>query len=149
MRGHQEEITRFLTSHQTEIARLTEQAYLEVRGHYGDMTAEARQQQATTDAQELIAALIGGVVAPGAIQGTLAATPTFGILNDIIRLVEAQERLFTTFVHTYLAAQPEVARELLGRMSSLAARFRMHLSAAYAARLVQYPDHPGPADVTP
>ena len=145
---HQEDVVRFLNEHQAALIILTEQAYGEAGGHYTVMTAEQRRQQATSDTQELTATLIRGTLDEAEIQNAIQSAGSFAVLQDIVRMVEAHQRLLGPFIQARLPADSPLATEVMTRMNSLTVRFRLSLSAAEMTNLVQQPDTTAPATST-
>src|SRR5215212_5665399 len=142
MMRYQNEIERFLTTHAAAIVRIMEQAYDTAGGHYACLAPDQRRRQTATDAQELTADLLSRAVNQDALQATLQSVTDLAVVNDITRLSSTLEDLVIAFVQQQLPDEPEVAQELITRMTVVSARFRMNLSAAYMTRLTRQPIGP-------
>src|SRR4051812_24284844 len=130
--GHQAEIAAFLETHRPAIADLVEKVYLEVGGHYAQMTSVRRRQQALIDAGEIVNQMSTGEVNQVSIAATLTSIQSLAILTDIVRMSEVIERLMIALAEQQLAGDPELCRKVSARISNTSRRFRMNLTAAYA-----------------
>src|ERR1043165_7842972 len=91
-------VEQFLTDHQPALAKLTLEAYAAAGGHYLALSEADRRRQAAIDAAEFSAALRDRVVDMDGIARVVAAGATQAVLEDIVRMVAAQERLLVEHV---------------------------------------------------
>jgi hypothetical protein len=96
-----------------------------------------RRRQAAIDAGEFADTLQTKVLDQEGIARLVASGATQAVLEDIVRMVVVQERLFEQFVQTALPAEPELAHELQHRANQLSIRFRMALTAAAMTEVVR------------
>ena len=137
-------VVQFLAAHQPALAALTLQAYAEAGGHYAARSPAEHQRQATEDAAEMTQALTSGVVDQTEVQRIVSAAGSSAILQDIVHMLGAQERLFVQFVAETLPEEPELAHELERRVHNLSARLRMALTTAAMTQVVQQTGRPRP-----
>jgi hypothetical protein len=126
-------VARFLETEGSAIRDLVAQAYAEAGGHYSALPPAERRRQAATDAGEFAADLIRGSIDRQAVRDMVVAIGGgASVADDINRMAIALERLFAAFVGERLAAEPELAADLVRRSRNVNASFR---SAVMAARL--------------
>jgi hypothetical protein len=134
-RRHQAEVVCFLEAHRAAIAELVEKAYLQAGGHYAQMSAGGRREQAERDAEEIVAHICAGEISAEAIEASIRAIPSLAILNDVMHMAEAIERLTMIYLRQQLADDPDLCREVVHRASNTSRRFRVSVSTVYAERV--------------
>jgi hypothetical protein len=120
----------FLDAHQAAIVGLLDQAYEAAGGHYAAMSPPQRRRQAAADSRTFISDFLYGDIDRESVEETVAHATI--AVDDILRMVEALDRLFTAFVREQLADQPALAAALVARSTALNASFRTNLQDARA-----------------
>jgi hypothetical protein len=125
---HHLQFAVFLHGHRQAIAKLLEQAYGEVGGHYASLSVWQRESQANIDSVEFIADLLrGDVTWEGMQRLAQVATAAQWSLDDVRRLTEHLEVLFAAFVRTHSKSDPAFADALIRRSHHVSASFRAKL----------------------
>jgi hypothetical protein len=143
--SRQAEIGAFFEAHRRGIATLVEQAYQQAGGHYAQMSASRRREQALIDTGEIVAQLGSAEVNQQAIDSSIQSLPSLEILTDVVHMSEAFQRLIVAYIQLQLAGDAELCRKVLARVNNTSQRFRMNLTSAYAMRVRVQIDESSPS----
>jgi hypothetical protein len=122
--------------------KLLRQAYRATGGYYGTLSPKEQAAEAERDSRELVDTLLRGAPDRDAIRRTVQDAVQSSIVADRMRMIEALEQLFKTFMRAELAGQPDLLRELTVRSTFVLGRYRLTMSAAHLDSVVNGFDAP-------
>jgi hypothetical protein len=127
---HYQSLDDFLNKHETAIAGIMERVQREVGGHYTRMTPTQLRTNARDDARYVIGVWRSGQADRSNPPETARQAQEAGInLDDLIRLVDLLLPAYVAYFEKELAAQPDLAADLIRRLR--------HTSASYRTNIVQ------------
>ena len=122
-------LDQFLTPRTADLTAIMEGVQTQIGGHYATMIAEQRHTNAINDTQYVITVWRSASIDREQPHAIAAQADQAGVdVDDLKRLVDTVHPLFVAFVQRELAAQPELAAEIIRRMHHSSSNYRSRVT---------------------